>query len=48
MECFELRQRNLDMVVKRAIIAIMARFFFFFFLSKESDVFKIVFKGRWF
>lgn len=46
MECFELRQRNLDVVVKWAIIAIMVRFFFF--LSWESDVFKIVFRGRWF
>lgn len=30
MECFELRQRNLDLVDKRGIIA---RFSFFFFLS---------------
>lgn len=48
MECFELRQRDLDVVVQRAIIAIMVKFFFVFFLSRESDVFKIVFRGRWF
>lgn len=42
MECFELRQRNLDLVDNRGIIAR----FSFFFLSQESDVFKIVFRGR--
>lgn len=45
MEYFELRQRNLDVVDKRGIIAITAGLFV---LSQGSDVFKIVFRGRWF
>lgn len=46
MECFELWQRNLYTVDKGGELVIAS--FFFFFKSGECDVFKIVFRGRWF
>lgn len=46
MECFELRQRNLYTVDGEG--GHCKVFFFFFFESGECDVFKIVFRGRWF
>lgn len=46
MECFELRQRNLYTVGKRGDHRKVL--FSFIFLSRESDVFKIVLRRRWF